>query len=385
MKTIGIIRLHRWISAGTFVYDKLAEFVDGLFFYYNNICSDTLLNMAANHYKCVDIKKDPHNWSEYSHINAGHLSLQRCMQWADEIKPKIVLIFDEDQTPPDRMDEEMNRWENSGSPVIRFKWVWCWGEPNTIISQYACPSVWFTQGYKWHPEASGCIPSSGNSLPFFSNEKPYDAKYPGRNLGVMTEDIRSWRTEKKKGWWLNEPFQLMPYDPNITLHEFNIRNIPNELDRLFFKYGSDKHRKRLGEIYSRFTYNWQRPNILEIGVKKGSSLLAWQEYFPGAKITGIDIEKVEVPNTIICIGNQNDENFLKEVGHKHGPFDLIVDDGSHKPEDQIISFNVLYRNYLNVNGLYCIEDGDSSKYGWLDLTKITVPYHKYKDLVIIEK
>ena len=382
MKTIGIIRLHRWITAGTFVYDKLAEFVDGLLFYYNNLCCPELLHMATSHPKCIGARKDPNNWSENSHIDAGHLSQHRCMKWADEIKPKTVFIFDEDQTPPDRMLEEMDRWDDSGAPVIRFKWIWCWDTPHTIIAQYACPCVWFTQGYKWHPNASRCMPSSGNSIPYFGGQGTYDCRYPGRNLGVMTEDIRSWRTEKKPGWWLNEPFQLEPYNPDMTLLEHDMRNIPNELDRLFFKYGSDKHKKGLGKLYEKHISHLRKPNILEIGIKKGASLRAWLEYFPGANVVGVDIQKVEVLGTTVCVGNQNDGKFMHQIGKELGPFDIIIDDGSHKPEDQIVSFNALYKTALKPGGLYCIEDGDASIYGWVD---IGIPNDKYKDLMVIRK
>jgi len=219
MKTIGIIRLHRWISAGTFVYDRLARFVDGLFFYANHPCSENLLQIAQGHPKCVDIRMDPTDWREHSHIHAGHLSQQRCMQWADEIKPKTVFIFDEDQAPPDRLGDEIDRWEDNGAQAIRFKWLWSWGSPLKVITGVMpCSQVWFTQGYRWHPKASSVLPASGNSIPYFGNSV-YNCRYPGINLGVMTEDIRDWRTQKKRGWWLNEPFPVAAYNPDLTVAE----------------------------------------------------------------------------------------------------------------------------------------------------------------------
>ena len=115
------------------------------------------------------------------------------------------------------MPSEMEKWEDSGKPVFRMKWCWCWGNVGTVIDGYNVPCVWFTQGYKWDRDASSVLPSTGNSLPYFKCKEPYNCRYPGRNLGVMTEDIRSWRTEKKRGWWLNEPFKTKEYDPEDAI------------------------------------------------------------------------------------------------------------------------------------------------------------------------
>jgi len=213
---IGIIRLHRWVTAGTFVYDKLAEFVDGLFFCYNDLCSDALFHMAANHSQTIDMRKDSTDWKSNSHLSSGHLSLQRCMRWADEIKPSVVYIFDEDQAPPDRMQDEFIKWMHSGKDAVCFKWVWCWDDVDTIITERPCPCGWFAQGYKWRPGISDIMPISGDYLPGLSR---YKCRYPGRNLGVMNEQIRDWRTQKKMGWWLNEPFQTGPYDPDLTVKD----------------------------------------------------------------------------------------------------------------------------------------------------------------------
>lgn len=363
------------------MYDKLAEFVDGLFFYYNNLCSPALLQMASNHAKCVDVRRDDNNWSDCSHIHAGHLSLQRCMEWADEIRPKTVLIFDEDQAPPDRFDEDMDRWDDSGQPSLKMKWTWCWGDLSTVIGQYACPCVWFTQGYRWAPGLSSVLPSAGNSIPLLRGA--YHCKYPGRNLGVMTEEIRAWRTAKKNGggWWLNEPFKLAPYDPALTLNEMNIRDMPTELDRIFYRHGSDKWRHKFGAVYESNTGGVRQPTILEIGVKRGASLLAWAEYFPGAKVIGVDLVRCDVPGATVLVGNQADTDFMAKVA-THGPFDFVVDDGSHNPADQLASFNALWQ-HVKPGGKYFIEDGESSGKGWPDIDATVV--HRYKNILVIEK
>lgn len=99
--------------------------------------------------------------------------------------------------------------------------------------------------------------------------------------------------------------------------------------------------------------------LLEIGIHRGGSLSMWKEYFPGARIVGIDIEpdtkKHESEDVAVCIGDQADAAFLSNVAREHGPFDVVVDDGGHKWRQQIISLTTLFP-YLKSEGIYIIED-----------------------------
>ena len=54
-------------------------------------------------------------------------------------------------------------------------------------------------------------------------------------------------------------------------------------------------------------------------------------------------------------GDQNDPAILNEMATRHGPFDIIIDDGSHVGEHIITSFRALFPD-LTANGLYAIED-----------------------------
>ena len=103
-------------------------------------------------------------------------------------------------------------------------------------------------------------------------------------------------------------------------------------------------------------------NILEIGVYRGSSLLLWRDAFPGAKIYGVDKDNVKwrpflegQKDIEVLVGRQEDVKFLKEKVVPKGPFELIIDDGSHIPEGIRDSFNVLW-DQLTPNGMYVIED-----------------------------
>lgn len=101
--------------------------------------------------------------------------------------------------------------------------------------------------------------------------------------------------------------------------------------------------------------------ILEIGVLNGESLETWREYYPNAKIVGIDIMhqckryEDQNRNIFVEIGSQDDPEFLQRVATKHGEFDLIVDDGSHINQHVITSFIHLIDS-VKPEGVYVIED-----------------------------
>src|SRR5579862_5795534 len=104
--------------------------------------------------------------------------------------------------------------------------------------------------------------------------------------------------------------------------------------------------------------------VLELGVFKGNSLRLWQKYFnhPETVVVGIDIDpecaRFDAPTQRrhVRIGSQADPEFLERVVSEFGPFDLIIDDGSHHSAHMIASFNALYRDGLKDDGIYFAED-----------------------------
>jgi hypothetical protein len=120
------------------------------------------------------------------------------------------------------------------------------------------------------------------------------------------------------------------------------------------------------DIYPRILRGWGGRNInfLEIGVYKGGSLDLWKGFFgPEARLNFIDIDPackaLEIPGTHIEIGDQSDAAFLSNLATRHGPFDLIVDDGGHKMNQQLISFQTLWPRLAD-GGIYVVEDTHTS-------------------------
>lgn len=108
-------------------------------------------------------------------------------------------------------------------------------------------------------------------------------------------------------------------------------------------------------------------NLLEIGIDKGLSLQMWRQWGPDINLTAIDnnkdvIEKQSLYfNVLLC--DQSDPKSLMDIVLQFGLnlFDVIIDDGSHHPDDQILSIMSLWP-CLKGGGLYYIEDLHTSSW-----------------------
>ena len=147
---------------------------------------------------------------------------------------------------------------------------------------------------------------------------------------------------------------------------------PGDLTSLAIIYQTDKWgRHAYTPIYAQwFSHLRYKPvRVLEIGVggntrthSGGNSLRMWKRYFPEGFITGIDIhDKSALSERRIAVyqGDQSDASFLREVSAKAGPFDIIIDDGSHMQSHIIISFETLFP-LLKSGGIYVVEDTHTS-------------------------
>ena len=120
------------------------------------------------------------------------------------------------------------------------------------------------------------------------------------------------------------------------------------------------------EIYDRHFKKYKDKDVvlLEVGVSRGGSLQMWADYFGrGSKFYGIDIDsrckEFENENTKIFIGSQSDRKFLNYVKDNIPPVDILIDDGGHYMNQQIILFEELF-GYIKKNGVYLCEDTHSS-------------------------
>ncbi|MFI5782568.1 hypothetical protein [Nocardia sp. NPDC051570] len=146
-----------------------------------------------------------------------------------------------------------------------------------------------------------------------------------------------------------------------------------ELAELAVECGTDKWSAlhRYPEHYDRHfaPLRERRLKVLEIGVggftdpKLGAaSLRMWKHYFPRAIVYGLDVEDKRVldePRVVTVRGDQSDWAVLTALAERAGPFDIMIDDGSHVSADVLASFRVLF-DHLCPEGLYVIEDLQTS-------------------------
>ena len=150
-------------------------------------------------------------------------------------------------------------------------------------------------------------------------------------------------------------------EPNCSkiLHDYFINNIG---------IGIDKH-LRYFDLYERYfnKYRGKSINLLEIGVQNGGSTKMWKYYFthniPNVNIYGVDIDPrckdVEEDGIKIFIGSQTDREFWRKLKNEIPKVDILIDDGGHKMNQQIITLEEMY-DHITDDGLYWCEDTSTS-------------------------
>lgn len=140
------------------------------------------------------------------------------------------------------------------------------------------------------------------------------------------------------------------------------------LSRLAIRYGTDKFGPHdyTPRYHALLHHLRDRPvRLLEIGVggygdpeQGGASLCAWRDYFPHGHILGLDIEEKRLelgPRITLVQGSQVDPEVIADLVKRYGPFDVIVDDGSHLNAHVVESFGLL-AGTLRPGGFYIVED-----------------------------
>ena len=139
------------------------------------------------------------------------------------------------------------------------------------------------------------------------------------------------------------------------------------LDQLGTKYGTDKASRGHDylNLYERFLSSFRHTanSILEVGVYNGGSLPVWRDYFPNAQIVGLDIDPDAVrfagDRVIVEMADQSNIADLTRIATKYGPFDLILDDGSHIWDHQITTLRTMLP-HVKPGGYFILEDIDTS-------------------------
>jgi hypothetical protein len=138
------------------------------------------------------------------------------------------------------------------------------------------------------------------------------------------------------------------------------------------------------QVYEELLSKYKNKKIVfvEIGVFNGGSLFMWRDYFgPEARIIGLDFnpgaKKWEKDGFEIFIGNQSDPAFWDNFFATVGDVDVILDDGGHTNEQQIVTTHQCIP-HIKDDGMLIVEDthssylkafGNPSKYSFMNYAK----------------
>ncbi len=145
--------------------------------------------------------------------------------------------------------------------------------------------------------------------------------------------------------------------------------------------------KKYFPVYEKLLSQYKNKKItfVEIGILNGGSLEIWKKYFgENSRIIGIDYnpncKQFENKDCEIFIGSQSDPIFWKNFYKKIGNVDIILDDGGHTNDQQLITLMESI-NFINDGGLHLVEDthtsyikqyGNPNKYSFINFCKKTI-------------
>lgn len=119
-------------------------------------------------------------------------------------------------------------------------------------------------------------------------------------------------------------------------------------------------------IYEKWFAPYRGKDIVfvEVGVQNGGSAQMWRNYFgKDAKIVGIDInpkcKELEEDGISVEIGSQDDPKFWATFREKYPRVDILLDDGGHQMNQQIVTFREMFP-HIKDGGLYMCEDCHTS-------------------------
>ena len=141
------------------------------------------------------------------------------------------------------------------------------------------------------------------------------------------------------------------------------------------------------QVYEELLERYRNQDItfVEVGVLNGGSLFMWRHFFgPKARIIGIDFNPLakrwEADGFEIHIGSQSDPQFWKSFFNSVGMVDVLLDDGGHTNEQQIVTTHESIP-FIKDGGLLIVEDvhasyfkdfGNPSKYSFINYAKLFI-------------
>lgn len=132
-------------------------------------------------------------------------------------------------------------------------------------------------------------------------------------------------------------------------------------------------------------YRNKKITFVEVGVLNGGSLFMWRDFFGlEARIIGVDFNPLakrwEEDGFEIFIGSQSSPDFWRDFFSSIGMVDVLLDDGGHTNEQQIVTTHQSIP-FIKDGGLLIVEDvhasyfkdfGNPSKYSFINYAKLFI-------------
>ena len=188
--------------------------------------------------------------------------------------------------------------------------------------------------------------------------------------------------------------------------KINYINNSSELCEIGKKYDTDKSSQRINVTDIRHCHPYtlfydgifknkkdEPLKIAELGILHGASILMWKEYFPNAEIYGFDYDSNLINNfkqrfnndrvTLSNIDVTNKDSIVTAFSKLNILFDIIIEDTTHKFEDQIKVIENTYQ-YLKPGGILIIEDIFKSYNENAYIHRLTPILKEFQDYYFIE-
>ncbi len=131
--------------------------------------------------------------------------------------------------------------------------------------------------------------------------------------------------------------------------------------------GADKiSAHRYEQVYGRALAHYANLEsfaMVEIGYGAGDGIDYWHALFPCVYHYCFDIDHgdwSDAKTSILRVDQSRPQDLERALAIIRHPISLIVDDGSHHPDHQLLSFSTLFLKLLQPGGLYIIEDVETS-------------------------
>jgi len=186
--------------------------------------------------------------------------------------------------------------------------------------------------------------------------------------------------------------------------KINYLNNSSELCEIGKKYDTDKSSQRNNVTDFRHCHPYtlfydslfkhkkhENLKIAELGILDGGSLLMWKEYFPASKIYGFDFNHEFIHQckqkcgdvSLSHIDVTNPRSIANAFSEVNELYDIILDDTTHRFEDQIRVIENAYL-FLKPGGMLIIEDIFKSYNEYDYFYRLGPILHHFQDYYFIE-